>query len=247
MLRGLKRYLRNLKDASVRSAIVAGLPLSDRELISRIRARNLTYLSDVKLASIATTCRALELANSPGDFIEAGCALGGSAILISALKRTERQFLVYDVFQMIPPPTAADPAETHRRYQTIVEGNSPGLGSDTYYGYQDNLYEIVQSNLRQFGVDPASQNIRLIKGLLEDTMKLDQPVAFAHVDVDWYSPVKASLERIFPRLILGGAIILDDYHDWGGCRKATDEFLRQLGAQVAIDDSAGSMKITRVR
>jgi asparagine synthase (glutamine-hydrolysing) len=30
-------------------------------------------------------------------------------------------------------------------------------------------------------------------------------------------------DRVSPR----GAILLDDYHDYGGCRAATDEFLRQ--------------------
>ncbi len=46
---------------------------------------------------------------------------------------------------------------------------------------------------------------------------------------------------------LGGSIILDDYHDWGGCKKATDEFLQTVVGQFALDDSAKSMKITRVR
>ena len=78
-------------------------------------------------------------------------------------------------------------------------------------------------------------------------MKIDGPVAFAHVDVDWYEPVKTSLERIFPNLTVGGSIILDDYHDWGGCRKATDEFLREVTDKIVLDDSAGSMKITKLK
>ncbi|MEY4519181.1 MAG: hypothetical protein RLZZ499_1780 [Cyanobacteriota bacterium] len=57
-------------------------------------------------------------------------------------------------------------------------------------------------------------------------MVVEQPVAFAHIDVDCYKPVLTSLKRIFPNLVVGGSITLDDYHDWGGCRKATDEFLR---------------------
>jgi asparagine synthase (glutamine-hydrolysing) len=56
-----------------------------------------------------------------------------------------------------------------------------------------------------------------------------------------------SLERIFPNLVVGGSIILDDYHDWGGCRQATDEFLNRVNGQYTLDDSAGSMKITKVK
>ena len=62
-------------------------------------------------------------------------------------------------------------------------------------------------------------------------MTINQPVAFAHVDVDWYEPVMTCLSRVFPSLVIGGSIILDDYHDWGGCRKATDEFLRKIPGQ----------------
>jgi asparagine synthase (glutamine-hydrolysing) len=40
---------------------------------------------------------------------------------------------------------------------------------------------------------------------------------------------------------------LDDYHDWGGCRKATDEYLQGIAGQYALDDAAESLKITRVR
>ncbi|NEQ53039.1 MAG: hypothetical protein F6K11_23355 [Leptolyngbya sp. SIO3F4] len=53
------------------------------------------------------------------------------------------------------------------------------------------------------------------------------------------------LERIFPRLTSGGSIILDDYHDWESCRNATNEYLKRVTGQYELDDSAGSMKITK--
>jgi asparagine synthase (glutamine-hydrolysing) len=89
--------------------------------------------------------------------------------------------------------------------------------------------------------------VTLVKGLVQDKMKIDQSIAFAHIDVDWYEPVITCLKRVFPNLVVGGSIILDDYHDWGGCRAATDEFLREVSGQYSIDDSAGSLKITRVK
>ncbi|TMJ39678.1 MAG: macrocin O-methyltransferase [Alphaproteobacteria bacterium] len=189
----------------------------------------------------------MEEARLPGIFIEAGCALGGSAILIATLKNAERPFFIYDVFGMIPPPTKEDTPDIHDRYRTIVEGKSVGIDGDKYYGYQENLYDVVQANLRSFGIDPDEQSVSLVKGLVQDTMQIDQPVAFAHVDVDWYEPVLTCLQRVFPKLVEGGSIILDDYHDWGGCRKATDEYLREVTGQFILDDKAGSMKMTRVK
>jgi hypothetical protein len=240
----IKRYLNRIASPNALSSVAK---VETRDLLARIRSSKLTYLSDRKLASLANTCSAIEEARLPGAFIEAGCALGGSAILIATVKDSERPFFVYDVFGMIPPPTAEDTRDVHDRYQTIVEGNSVGIDGDKYYGYQDNLYDVVQGNLRRFGIEPEEQSVALIKGLVQDTMHIDQPVAFAHVDVDWYEPVSTCLRRIFPRLVEGGSIILDDYHDWGGCRKATDEYLREITGRFSLDDSAGSMKVTKVK
>lgn len=246
MVHRIKSYLRKIAGSQEAKAVISGLTSKERELISRIRSKNLTYLSDKKLASLVNTCRSIEESNLSGIFLEAGCALGGSAILVATLKRFERPLFIYDVFGMIPPPTKEDTQNVHDRYKIIVEDKSKGIGGDKYYGYEENLYEIVQANLRSFGINCEEQSVSLIKGLVQDTMKIDQPVAFAHIDVDWYEPVITCLKRVFPNLVLGGSIILDDYHDWGGCRKATDEYLRGITGQFILDDSAGSMKITKV-
>ena len=83
--------------------------------------------------------------------------------------------------------------------------------------------------------------------LLQDTMNIQQPVAFAHIDVDWYEPVLTCLKRVFPKLVVGGSIILDDYHDWGGCRKAADEYLEGVPGNFSLDDAACSMIITSIK
>lgn len=246
MLTQLKRFVRHAMKPAAQRKPLSVLPADTRELVQRIRSSRLTYLSDSKLASIAQTCGKIEAAALPGIFLEAGCALGGSSILIASVKSPARPLQVYDVFGMIPAPTGEDTPDVHERYRTIVQGESTGLEGDKYYGYEENLYEKVQSNLRRFGIDQESQSVTLIKGLLQDTMQITQPVAFAHIDVDWYDPVRTCLVRIFPQLVPGGSIILDDYHDWGGCRKATDEFLRSVVGQFTLDDSAGSLKITRL-
>jgi len=219
----------------------------DRELISRIRKKKLTYLSKKRLCCVAKTCRTIEETSLPGAFVEAGCALGGSSILIASLKRNKRSLYVYDVFGMIPPPSKEDTQEEHDRYQRIVEGKSNGIGGDKYYGYECNLLNIVKKNFIDFGINFEKQSVFLIKGLVQDTMEINQPVAFAHIDVDWYEPVLTCLKAIFPNLVIGGSIILDDYHDWGGCKKAADEYMQEVVGQFVLDDSAGSMKITKVK
>jgi hypothetical protein len=195
------------------------LQVDDRLLVNRIKSKKLTYLSNTKLESLVNCIRSIEKVEVPGIFIEAGCALGGSTILISSLKGDQRPLRVYDVFGMIPPPTEDDTDDVHQRYERIKQGRSRGIGGDRYYGYESDLYQIVRSNLTEFGIDCEAKNVSLIKGLLQDTMTIDQPVAFAHIDVDWYEPVKVSLERVVPMLSVGGCLVVDDYYDWADAGK----------------------------
>lgn len=246
MISRLKRFARRILKRRVDRDVFAHLSERERNLINGVRERNLTYLSPKKLASLVDACHLMASREIEGIFLEAGCALGGSAIVLSQVKEETRPLRIFDVFGMIPPPTKDDSQDVHERYRVIVEGKSKGLGGDQYYGYVANLYEVVQENMQSFGCDFDKHSVSLIKGLLQDTMHLDGPVALAHIDVDWYDPVRTCLERVWPRLSVGGCVILDDYHDWGGCRKAADEFLQTCVGEFRLDDSSGAMKIERV-
>lgn len=245
MVRRMRKLIQRVIGIADDKTCFSELSIEDQQLITLVRKKKLTYLSPSKLASIVSSCRAIENTQLPGIFVEAGCALGGSSIVIGAIKQEKRPLFVYDVFGVIPPPTDDDPSEVHSRYRKIIEGKSKGIGGDKYYGYEDDLVEVVRSNMMSFSIDCERQAVKLIKGLVQDTMDIDQPVAFAHIDVDWYEPVMTCLRRVFPSLVSGGSIILDDYHDWGGCRKATDEYLGTVAGQFSIDDTAGSLKITK--
>ena len=215
------------------------------KIIRRIQHENLTYLSKKKLKSIVNVCNSLVDKKVQGAFLEAGCALGGSSILISSLKPTSTPLYLFDVFSTIPAPTDSDPKEIHDRYEIIKSGEAKGIGSDIYYGYIDNLEDLVRDNLDRFGFNCNHNNISLIKGLLQETLHIDQPIAFAHIDVDWYDPVKICLERIFPRLTVGGSMIIDDYFDWESCKKAVDEYLYTIKGNFSKNTSYGNMIITK--
>ncbi|WP_309385001.1 TylF/MycF/NovP-related O-methyltransferase [Cerasicoccus frondis] len=245
MIAKLKLKARRTASRLVNKWALVQLDSAKRHLITEIKMRKLTYLSERKLASIVNSINEIETLKLEGAFIEAGCALGGSSILIAKTKSTQRPQLVYDVFGMIPPPTDEDSDDVHRRYQNILKGDSVGIEGDKYYGYENDLITIVQGNFERFGVDLEERSVRLIKGLVQDTLLVDGAVSFAHIDVDWYDPVMTCLERIYPKLVVGGCIILDDYMDWGGCRKATDEYLKKVAGTFRLDDRSGALKIIR--
>ena len=98
------------------------LPAAVTDTIARVREESLTYLKPEGLATLARLAIGFDLSRTPGLIIEAGAARGGSAIVLAAAKAVERPMKVYDVFGMIPPPSAKDGADIHRRYQTIASG-----------------------------------------------------------------------------------------------------------------------------
>jgi asparagine synthase (glutamine-hydrolysing) len=191
----------------------------------RVRAEGLTYLSPARLQTIEFCVRDVNRRGVPGDFIEAGVALGGSAVVLATLMGEGRSFHGFDVFGMIPPPGPNDPKEAHDRYAVIASGDSAGIGGDPYYGYVPELYDRVVATFARYGRPVDEHAVSLHRGLYEDTLRPSRSVALAHVDSDWYQPVRTCLERIAPHLSIGGYIVLDDYFDYGGCRRAVDEFL----------------------
>ena len=223
-LRATKRKLRKARAELRRARAHAGLPPAVEQAIARARAEHLTYLKPDNLRELASIVIEIERARRPGLIIEAGTARGGSAIVLAAAKAAARPMKVYDVFGMIPPPGEHDGADVHERYQEIAGGEARGVGGDTYYGYRDDLYREVTESFSRLGVAVAEHNVELIQGLFEDTIVLDEPVAFAHLDGDWYESTMTCLTRIAPLLVAGGRLVLDDYDKWSGCRRAVDEY-----------------------
>ena len=225
-LEATRRKLRRTRAELRRTRLLLApeLPAHVERVIERARAEHLTYLKEHNLRELAALVIELERDGREGLVIEAGTARGGSAIVLAAAKAPTRPMKVYDVFGMIPPPGERDGEDVHERYETIAGGAARGVGGDTYYGYRDDLYQEVTESFSRLGVPVEAHNVELIQGLFEDTIELDEPVAFAHLDGDWYESTMTCLERIAPLLVPGGRIVLDDYNKWSGCRKAVDEY-----------------------
>ncbi len=228
-LQETKRQLRStrkaLREARAQLAETANpLPPAVEETIATARKEHLTFLKVTNLRELASAVLDAESDGLAGLVIEAGAARGGSAIVMAAAKAPDRPMKVYDVFGMIPPPTEQDGPDVHARYEKITGGEARGVGGETYYGYRDDLYQEVTDSFTRLGVPIGKHRVELIRGLFEDTIELDEPVAIAHLDGDWYESTMTCLTRIAPLLVAGGRIVLDDYYQWSGCRAAVDEY-----------------------
>ncbi len=134
--------------------------------------------------------------------------------------------------------------DVHERYATIVSGGSKGIGGETYYGYRQDLLAEVTESFSRHGLPVAESNVELIQGRFEDTLALDEPVALAHLDGDWYASTMTCLTRIAPLLAVGGRFVIDDYDAWSGCRAAVDEYF--AGRPGFRFERRGRLHIVRV-
>ena len=200
------------------------MPEDLRRAVAAVRAERLSYLTEPQLESLAKCVLESEVNRREGMIVEAGTALGGSAIAMAAAKSPDRPMRVYDVFGMIPPPSELDADDSRSRYDDIAGGRSKGLGDDVYYGYHQDLLGEVTASFARHGLPIEENNVSLLPGLFEDVLEIDGPVAVAHIDADWYSSTMTCLDRIAPHLTAGGRIVVDDYRHWMGCRRAVDEY-----------------------
>jgi hypothetical protein len=227
MTEALPRFRKELRNWRVRR-LARKHPAIGR-CIDEVRSRHLTYLSQEALWDLASAALDAERKAISGVLLEAGCALGGSAIVLAHSKSPERPLLVFDVFGQIPRPSENDGPDVWKRYEAIVAGESPGIAGDRYYGYEEDLLGRVERTFSEFGLPTETHRVRLFKGLYRDTLRLDGPVALAHIDCDWYESVLDCLREIEPRLVRGGTLVIDDYDKWSGCRKAVDEYFETVG------------------
>ena len=93
----------------------------------------------------------------------------------------------------------------------------------------------VKQNVIKTGYN--TEKLHFIKGKVENTLPKYAPkqIALLRLDTDWYESTKHELIHLFPRLVSGGVLILDDYGYWAGAKKAVDEYFSQTKIQILLN------------
>jgi O-methyltransferase len=215
------------------------------ELLPRVRPFTMT--SAERIDALVRSVRHLERHRLPGALVECGVWRGGSmmtaALTLLRLGSTSRELYLFDTFEGMPAPTAADAKSGGPPAQEKFEQlrRSDGIGSDWCYADLPD----VQRNLRSTGY-PA-ERISFIPGLVEATVPAEAPgqIALLRLDTDWYESTRHELAQLYPRLIPGGILLIDDYGSWQGARRAVDEFLAAASSPPLLSriDSTGLIGI----
>ena len=172
-------------------------------------------------------CLALasQIKKMSGCIVECGVWRGGMMAGFANTLGTGRNYYLFDSFEGLPTAKEID-GKSAIAWQKDV--NSP-----QYFDNCKAEMEWAEKAMKKSG----ATKYKLVKGWFENTIppyKFDEEIALLHLDGDWYDSTMICLEHLFPKVIKGGLIILDDYYIWEGCRKAVHDYISKHSIPVRV-------------
>jgi O-methyltransferase len=221
----------------VRVGVPPDIDARSREIIAMVRPFTMTNAE--KLHALITSVRYIHAGGVSGAIVECGVWRGGSMLAVALTLRSlgvdDRDLYLYDTFTGMPPPSDVD------RY---VTGGSAcdhlAVTSEGSSVWARASLDEVQRTMATSGY--PQDRLHLVAGRVEETLpgRAPQDIALLRLDTDWYESTRHELRHLYPRLVSGGVLILDDYGEWEGARLATDEFLAERGAELLLVRVSGA-------
>lgn len=186
-----------------------------------------TMIGMKRLDNIEMCAESIINENVPGDFVETGVWRGGASIFMRAILKAygiaDRCVYLADSFEGLPPPNAQlYPHDTGDQLHTVSFLAVP--------------LETVKANFERYGL--LDEQVVFLKGWFRDTLPsapIDR-IALLRLDGDMYESTTDALTHLYPRLSVGGYIIVDDYKAVPACKPAVDDYRRAHNITEEIID-----------
>lgn len=156
------------------------------------------------------------------------------AVALTLLEQgdTTRELHLFDTFEGMPPPTEHDTRTTDGE-TTAAEDLLAASDKDSLMWAVADLEDVKRGMAE---IDYPADKVHYHPGLVEETTPEQAPerIAILRLDTDWYASTLHELDVLYDRLSPGGVLVIDDYDDWNGARKATEEWLAKLGQPLFL-------------
>lgn len=164
-----------------------------------------------------------------GDFVECGVWRGGAAILMRAVLAAhgidDRSVWAADSFQGLPEPEQDS-------VDNMLYNLPPVVGIERFAVSLDS----VKRNFERYGL--LDEQVRFLPGWFSETLPQApiERIAVLRLDGDFYSSTMDTLTHLYPKVVPGGYIIVDD---WGisqvcGEQAAVVDYRKQHGIEDEI-------------
>lgn len=196
-----------------------------RKLLLLVRIRRHSMLDYARLSSLHDLACRIRARGIEGTFVECGSCNGGSGAVLATIAANDpvRMLWLFDSWQGLPEPGSDD---------VSIDGR-PGYRGMAVGRGQETAEALLFDRLRL-----DRNRVRLVAGWFDETIEPRladlRPIALLHLDSDWYDSIKYCLETLYDAVSPRGAIVIDDYEYWRGCKRAVDDFLaeRQLAVEL---------------
>lgn len=190
-------------------------------LIRRIAGYTLT--SDERVMALVEAVRYLVRADVPGAFVECGVWRGGSAMAMALtlmdLGVVDRDLYLFDTFTHMPFPGDED-VDLHGIAAADIYDDAVAAEAFRYLPYEE-VRRVVA------GTGYPAERLHFVQGMVEDTIPAQAPgdIALCRLDTDWYASTAHEMEHLWPTISPGGVLLVDDYGQFMGAKKAVDEYV----------------------
>ena len=163
----------------------------------------------------------------PGTIVECGVFKGASLTRFATFRDLTgnpfgRKIIGFDIFGRFPDTAYADDVAPRQRFVDAAGEESIGV-------------EQLRQVLEHKGV---GRNVELVQGDITQTVPryvADHPelkIALLNLDTDIYEPARVILEHLWPRIVPGGVLVLDDYGTFPGETQAVDEYFANTSIEI---------------
>lgn len=194
------------------------------------KAKPFTMTSPEKMYDLYETVKYICKWSIGGNIIECGVWKGGSMLLVAQILKqfnSDKRIYMFDTFSGMPLP---DP-----------ELDIDQLGNVAIDRWRENWVDGGSKQAVKANMDLAGYpHFSLIEGKVEATLHNalgTTQFSLVRLDTDWYASTKVELEVLWPRLVPGGFLIIDDFGSWLGCRKAVLEYFAHKKVKMTRIDN----------
>jgi hypothetical protein len=124
---------------------------------------------------------------------------------------TDRTVWVADSFRGLPPPNV----------EQYPQDRGLDLSQEKFLAVS---VEQVRANFRKYGL--LDERVRFLQGWFKDTLPTApiEQLAVMRLDGDLYESTMDALTSLYPKLSIGGYVIIDDYGAVPACAQAVTDF-----------------------
>lgn len=162
-----------------------------------------------------------------GEIVECGVFKGVSLAQWIKLRNLlenpfSRRVIGFDTFGTFPEATRPDDDLIRSRF--VEEAGDQSITAEEF-----------MDGLKTLNLD---QNVELVKGDVLETIPAyleKNPhlrISLLHIDVDLYEPTRQCLKSLFPHVVRGGVVVLDDYGAFPGANEAVETYFSGTGYRI---------------